>query len=76
MNQDQPTNPGERSMGFAPVTGGQETSSAEGLLITAYLVMWALIFGFLFLGWRRQGRVEQRLAVLERSMGGGKDPPP
>lgn len=63
-------------MGFEPVQGGQETSSAEGLLVTAYLVMWALLFGFLFLGWRRQGQVEKRLDALERSVSGGKVPPP
>jgi CcmD family protein len=62
-------------MGFEPVQGGQETSSAEGLLVTAYLVMWALLFGFLFLGWRRQGQVEKRLDALERSVSGGKAPP-
>jgi CcmD family protein len=76
MNQGQPTNPDERSMGFAPVKGGEETTSAEGLLVTAYLVMWALIFGFLVLGWRRQGQVERRLAVLERSLDGRKGSPP
>jgi CcmD family protein len=62
-------------MGFEPVKGGQETSSAEGLLVTAYLVMWALLFGFLFLGWRRQGEVEKRLGALERSLN-TKAPPP
>jgi CcmD family protein len=76
MNQGQPTTPDDRSMGFAPVKGGTETTSAEGLLVTAYLVMWALIFGFLVLGWRRQGQVEKRLAVLERTLDGGKVPPP
>lgn len=75
MSQGQPTNPGDRSMGFSPVQGGQETTSAEGLLVAAYLVMWALLFGFLFLGWRRQGQVEKRLNALERSVDGGKAPP-
>lgn len=75
MKQGQPANPGERSMGFEPVQGGEETSSAEALLVTAYLVMWALLFGFLFLGWRRQGQVEKRLSELERSVD-GKVPPP
>jgi CcmD family protein len=75
MRQDQPTNPGERAMGFEPVKGGQETSSAEGLLVAAYLVMWALLFGFLFLGWRRQGQVEERIDALERSLR-GKGPHP
>jgi hypothetical protein len=36
--------------------------------------MWALLFGFLFLGWRRQGQVEKRLDALERSVD-GKAPP-
>jgi CcmD family protein len=75
MRQDQPTNPGERAMGFEPDKGGQETSSAEGLLVAAYLVMWALLFGFLFLGWRRQGQVEERIDALERSVR-GKGPHP
>jgi hypothetical protein len=40
------------------------------MLVAAYLVMWALLIAFVGLGWRRQGRVEARLAELEKSIGG------
>lgn len=58
-----------RSQEFHPVTGGAtETSSAEALLITAYVLMWAILMGFLFLTFRRQGALDQRLAELERAL--------
>jgi hypothetical protein len=61
--------PSARSQQFVPVEGGGETTSAEALLVAAYLVMWALLLGFVGLGWRRQGRVETRLGELEKAVG-------
>jgi hypothetical protein len=61
--------PSSRSQEFVPVEGGHETTSAEAMLVAAYLVMWALLIGFIGLGWRRQARVEARLAELEKSVG-------
>ena len=61
--------PSARSQAFVPVEGGQETTSAEAMLVAAYIVMWALLILFLGLGWRRQGRVEQRLGELEKAVG-------
>ena len=59
----------ERSQEFRPVTGGtSETSSAAGLLITAYVLMWAILMGFLFLTFRRQAAVDKRLGELERAL--------
>lgn len=59
----------ERSQEFRPVTGGTtETSSAEGLLIAAYLLMWAILMGFVFLTFRRQAAVDKRLSELERAL--------
>ncbi len=59
----------ERSQEFRPVTGGAtETSSAEGLLITAYVLMWAILMGFLYLTFRRQAAVDKRLGELERAL--------
>lgn len=59
----------ERSQEFRPVTGGAtETSSAEGLLITAYVLMWAILMAFLFLTFRRQAAVDKRLSELERAL--------
>jgi hypothetical protein len=75
MSEAQPSNdPNARSMGFEPVQGGQETTSAEALLVAAYLVMWALVFDFLGMGWRRQGRLEGRVSELERAIGREKAP--
>jgi hypothetical protein len=69
MTQTTPTTPESRSTEFVPVTGGpQETSSAEALLITAYVLMWAILMGFLFLTFRRQAAVDKRLGELERSV--------
>ena len=60
--------PSARSTEFVPVTGGGETTSAATLLITAYVVMWALLLGFVLLSWRRQGRVETRISELEKAL--------
>lgn len=62
--------PASRSTQFVPVEGGEETTSAEAMLVAAYLVMWALLLAFVGLGWRRQARVETRLAELEKAVGG------
>ena len=75
MTQSQPdagtlTDPSSRSTEFVAVQGGGETTSAAALLVTAYLVMWALLLGFVLLSWRRQGRVETRISELEKSLAG------
>lgn len=77
MNQAEPTqtttakDPGDRATEFVPVQGGGETTSAASLLITAYLVMWALLIGFVLMSWRRQGRVENRISELEKALAAG-----
>jgi len=76
MTQAQPdaatlTDPSARSTEFVAVQGGGETTSAATLLIVAYLVMWGLLLGFVYLSWKRQGRVEIRLSELEKSLGSG-----
>ncbi len=62
--------PSNRSTEFVPVEGGAETTSAGTLLVVAYIVMWALLLGFLGLGWRRQKKLETRLTDLERQISG------
>jgi hypothetical protein len=67
--QTTPTTPDGRAQEFKPVTGGPtETSSAEGLLIAAYLLMWAILMGFLLLTFRRQAAVDKRLGELEKAL--------
>jgi hypothetical protein len=60
--------PESRSTEFVPVSGGAETTSAEALLVVAYIVMWAVFFAFLLLTWRKLGRVDRRLGELQSSL--------
>jgi hypothetical protein len=63
------SSPSERSTEFVPVQGGApEGTSAEALLVAAYLLMWAAVMGFLWLSWRRQGRIEGRISELEGTL--------
>lgn len=73
MNQSTPSqaHPDERSTGFVAVEGGAETTSASGLLVTAYVVMWALLLAFVYLTWRRLQRIEGRLGELDRALARG-----
>lgn len=76
MSQAEPNtgtsaDPSARSTEFVAVQGGGETTSAATLLVTAYIVMWALLLGFVFLSWRRQGRVETRISELEKAIASG-----
>ena len=76
MTQAQPdtstsTDPSSRSTEFVAVQGGGDTTSAATLLVTAYIVMWALLLGFVLMSWRRQGRVETRISELEKALGSG-----
>lgn len=59
----------QRSTEFAPVQGGHDTTSANSLLVAAYIVMWALLLAFIFLSWRRQQTLESRVGDLERAIG-------
>lgn len=67
MSASQAT-PDDRSTGFVSVQGADESTSASSLLVSAYVVMWALLLGFLFMGWRKQQRIEARLADLDRAL--------
>jgi CcmD family protein len=71
MTQANPTTPTveERSQEFKPVSGAAEnTTSAEVVLVAAYVVMWAILMGFLFTTFRRQAAVDKRLGDLERDL--------
>jgi CcmD family protein len=61
----------DRSTEFVAVSGGEETSSAAGLLTAAYICMWLVIFAFVFLTSRRlkgiQGRLEDLEAALDKA---------
>ena len=58
----------ERGTEFRPVEGGDTVASGETLLIEAYAVLWAILFAFLWLSWRRQARVDARIGELEQAL--------
>ncbi len=65
MSQPQ-TTVADRSTEFVATTGGEETTSAEVLLVAAYILMWALVLGFVWMSWRRQSKLDTRIDNLEK----------
>jgi CcmD family protein len=63
-----PLTPADRSTEFVAVQGGSEGTSAETLLVVAYLVMWAILLAFLLLTWRKQSRIEARLSDIDAAL--------
>jgi hypothetical protein len=60
--------PEDRSTEFVAVQGGKDSTSAETLLVAAYIVMWALLLGFLYIGWRRAQHLAARLESVEKAL--------
>ena len=69
--QGAPAEPGQRSTEFRAVEGGTETMSGGTLLVEAYAALWIILFGFLLISWRRQVRIDARVAELERALSRG-----
>ena len=60
---------------FTSVPGGvanTETLPAGPMVLTAYGVVWAMLFVYLFMVWRRVGRVEAELTDLTARLQSGK----
>ena len=53
---------------FVPVEGGSDTTSAESLLIIAYVAMWFLFFGFVAMTHRRQKALTDKVDRLEQAL--------
>jgi hypothetical protein len=58
----------DRSTTFRPVQGGTEMQSGERLLVEAYAAIWIVLFALILLGWRRQRRIDERVAGLEAAL--------
>src|ERR1700733_10745595 len=58
----------DRSTAFRPVEGGTEMQSGEKLLVEAYTAIWIILFAFVLLSWRRQRRLDERVAGLEAAV--------
>ena len=67
-NATQQGSPADRSQEFVAVTGGQDTTSAETLLVVAYAGMWLAIFGFVWLTKKKQKGLSERLDSLEKAL--------
>lgn len=68
MGGGAPLTPADRSTEFVPVQGGSDGTSAEVLLVAAYLLMWAMLLVFLLLTWRKQTRIETRISELSSAL--------
>ncbi|HEX9298319.1 MAG TPA: CcmD family protein [Polyangiaceae bacterium] len=66
-----PADPAQRGTEFRAVEGGAETMSGGTLLVEAYAALWLILLGLLFVSWRRQSRIDARVAELERTMSRG-----
>lgn len=60
--------PGDRAATFQAVPDGGETRSGPALLVEAYAVLWVIVMAWLWLLWRKQGRLHARLEELERAI--------
>jgi CcmD family protein len=57
-----------RSQEFVPVQGSTETTSAEFILVLAYICFWLIVFVLVFLTKKKQSELEGRLDALERAL--------
>jgi len=57
-----------RATSFQAVQGEPEHYSGENLLVTAYAAIWAIIFVWVALVWRKQAALGARLTDLERAI--------
>jgi CcmD family protein len=60
--------PDERSTSFQAVQGEAEHYSGETLLVSAYAILWVIIFGWVVFVWRKQNALDSRLGDLEREI--------
>ena len=57
--------------GFVPVTEAQaESLPASPLIYTAYAFVWLMLIAYVFLLWRRVGRVEKEIADVTAKLSG------
>lgn len=61
-------NADDRATAFRSVQGGNQMQSGEMLLVEAYAAIWILLFLMLFLFWRRQAGMNQRIDSLEQAI--------
>jgi CcmD family protein len=60
--------PDERSTSFQAVQGEGEHYSGERLLVSAYAILWVVLFGWVAFVWRKQNALDARLDYLEHEI--------
>lgn len=65
--QPRPGAAGERAETFAAVEGG-EIYSGGALLVEAYGALWLILFAWVYLLWRKQAALGERLDGLEKAI--------
>lgn len=50
-----------------PIVDNQ-MQSGEALLVEAYMVIWVLVLGYVFLAWRRTRAIEDKMETLEAAL--------
>ena len=63
-----PPNTQESLEGFRSDVGGGNTTSAEGVLVAAYILFWVLVFAFIAITWKRYRQTSARLDSLEADL--------
>jgi len=59
--------PNDRATTFQAVQGNSsEQYSGAALLVSAYAILWVILFAWIALVWRKQSAIGARLADLER----------
>ncbi len=58
----------DRGTSFRAVEGGNQMQSGEKLLVEAYAVIWLVVMVFVASMFRRQRRLDRRIATLETAL--------
>jgi hypothetical protein len=62
-----PAMPADRATEFTAVESGEHYNGST-LMVVAYAAIWALLMGWIYLLWRKQAALSERLNGLERSI--------
>jgi len=64
----QPGTPDDRGTSFRAVEGGNQMQSGEKLAVEAYAVIWIVVLVFVASMFRRQRRLDRRIATLSAAL--------
>lgn len=62
------TTPDDRATGFTAVDPNAEHYSGNALVVYAYAAIWVVLMGWIYLLWRKQAGLGERLTDLERTL--------